>query len=318
MPASSWESPPQVPSPSATPDKYFRSYNTDAYAQDDWRVSPGLSLLLGVRWDYSAPITELYGRLVNLDIAPGFTAVAPVVANDPIGSLTGQTYPDSLVQPDKHAFQPRLGLSWRPISGSSMLFKAGYQVNYNTSIYQSIANQMAQQSPLSTSLNVQNTPANPLTLASGFNAAPNVSTNNFAIDPNFRIGYVGTWQASIQRKKIPSASLQMLVTYNGNKGTRAAQMFFPNTYPFGAGDPCPTCVTGYRYLTSNGNSTREAGSIQLRHALPQWLYRNRHLHLCQSPGRFLRVGRRSVWRGGRSELVGSERRKEPLEFRSAA
>ena len=31
------------------------------------------------------PITELYGRLVNLDIAPGFAAVAPVVASDPVG-----------------------------------------------------------------------------------------------------------------------------------------------------------------------------------------------------------------------------------------
>lgn len=245
-------------------DKYFRSYNTDAYAQDDWRVAPGLTLLLGVRWQYSAPVTELYGRLVNLDIAPGFTAVAPVLAGE-VGSLTGQTYPDSLVRPDKHAFQPVLGLSWRPISGSSMLFKAGYQVSYNTSIYQSIANQMAQQSPLSTSLNVQNTPTNPLTLASGFNAAPNVTTNNFAVDPNLRVGYVQTWQASIQRD-LP-ASLQMVVTYNGNKGTRSAQMFYPNTYPFGAVDPCPTCVTGYRYLTSNGNSTREAGSLQLRRRL---------------------------------------------------
>jgi hypothetical protein len=245
-------------------DKYFRSYNTDAYAQDDWRVAPGLTLLLGVRWQYSAPITELYGRLVNLDIAPGFTAVAPVLAGE-VGSLTGQAYPDSLVRPDKHAFQPVLGLSWLPISGSSMLFKAGYQVNYNTSIYQSIANQMAQQSPLSTSLNVQNTPTNPLTLANGFNAAPNVTTNNFAVDPNLRVGYVQTWQASIQRD-LP-ASLQMVVTYNGNKGTRSAQMFFPNTYPFGAVDPCPTCVTGYRYLTSNGNSTREAGSLQLRRRL---------------------------------------------------
>ena len=44
-------------------------------------MSPGLTLNVGVRWEYSAPITELYGRLVNLDIAPGFAAVAPVVAS---------------------------------------------------------------------------------------------------------------------------------------------------------------------------------------------------------------------------------------------
>ena len=32
---------------------------------------------LGVRWEYESPITEAQGRLVNLDVAPGFTAAAP-------------------------------------------------------------------------------------------------------------------------------------------------------------------------------------------------------------------------------------------------
>ena len=64
-------------------DKYFRDSVYDAYVTDDWRVSPELTLNVGVRWEYSSPITELYGRLVNLDIAPGFTSVAPVVANAP-------------------------------------------------------------------------------------------------------------------------------------------------------------------------------------------------------------------------------------------
>jgi hypothetical protein len=244
-------------------DKYFRSYGTDAYVDDDWRVSPGLSLRLGVRWEYSSPITELYGRLVNLDIAQGFSAVKAVVANAPVGPLTGMTFPDSLVNPDKHAFQPRLGLSWRPISGSSMVVRAGYAVAYNTSVYQGIANQMAQQSPLSKSLLVPNSPDNPLTLASGFNASPNITTNNFAVDPNFRLGYVQTWQVSVQRD-LP-ASLQILVTYLGNKGTRSLQTFYPNSYE--GVNPCPLCPVGFRYLASNGNSTRESGSVQLRRRL---------------------------------------------------
>ena len=43
-------------------------------------MSPEFTLNAGMRWEYGAPITELYGRLVNLDITPGFAAVAPVVA----------------------------------------------------------------------------------------------------------------------------------------------------------------------------------------------------------------------------------------------
>lgn len=244
-------------------DKYFRSYSSFAYLNDDWRVSPGLTLNLGIRWEYSAPVTELYGRLVNLDVAPGYTAVAPVVASDPVGLLTGMNYPSSLVNPDHHEFSPRVGLAWRPISGSSMLVRAGYGVAYNTSIYQSIAQQMSQQSPLSTSLQVSNSAADPLTLANPFIGTPNVTPNTFAIDPNFRVGYIQTWQFQIQRD-LP-ASLQLTVTYNGNKGTRALQEFYANSFPCLTN--CPPATSPALYLTSNGNSNREAGILQLRRRL---------------------------------------------------
>lgn len=219
----------------------------------------------GVRWEYSAPITELFGRLVNLDIASGYSAVAPVVAASPVGPLTGLKYPNSLLQPDKHGFEPRIGIAWRPIPASSLVVRAGYGVYYNTSIYQSIASQMAQQSPLSRSLSVQNSLANPLTLANGFNAAPGTLTDTFAIDPNFRVGYAQNWQVSVQRD-LP-ASLVMTATYLGIKGTRGPQEFLPNTYPTGAVNPCLSCPSGYIYMTSNGNSTRESGSLQLRRRL---------------------------------------------------
>ncbi|HEY7392889.1 MAG TPA: carboxypeptidase regulatory-like domain-containing protein [Bryobacteraceae bacterium] len=246
-------------------DKYFRASNYDAYIQDDWRVSPVLTLNAGVRWEYWSPITEKYGRLVNLDIAPGFTAETPVLATDPTGSLTGQHYPGSLMNPDTRAIEPRIALSWRPLPASSLVVRSGYGVYYNTSVYFPIASQMAQQSPFSKSLSVQNSPADPLTLANGFLASPNITTNTFAVDPNFRIGYAQIWNVSVQRD-LPG-SLVLIATYMGIKGTRGMQEFLPNTYPAGAANPCPTCPTGFVYLTSNGNSTRESGTLQLRRRL---------------------------------------------------
>ncbi len=246
-------------------DKYFRTSSYDAFFVDDWRVNSGLTVNVGGRWEYSAPVTEKYGRLVNLDIAPGYTAVTPVVASDPVGPLTGQRYPDSLVQPDKHALQPRIGIAWRPLPASSLIVRAGYGIYYNTSVYQSIATQMAQQSPLSNSFSVQNSPADPLTLANGFIASKTITANTFAIDPNFRIGYAQNWNVLIQRD-LPGA-LIMTVTYLGIKGTREQQEFLPNTYPAGAANPCLACPAGYAYLTSNGNSAREAGQFQLRRRL---------------------------------------------------
>ena len=229
------------------------------------RIGPSLTVKVGLRWDYWTPPTELYGRLVNLDVVPGFSNAQPVVANNPLGPLTGRRYPDSLIKPDKHEFEPQIAMSWRPLPASSMVVRLGYGINYNTSVYQQITSQMEQQAPLSKSLTVPNSPSDPLTLANGFNASPNLSADLFGIDPNFRVGYVQTWRAEIQRD-LPG-SLVMVATYLWIKGTRAVQEFYPNTYPAGAVSPCSTCLSGYAYTTSNGNSERESGVLELRRRL---------------------------------------------------
>jgi carboxypeptidase family protein/TonB-dependent receptor-like protein len=246
-------------------DKYLRQSVYDAYLNDDWRVTPQLTIDAGVRWEYGAPVTELKGRLVNLDVATGFSAVAPVLATDPKGTLTGQRYPRSLMRPDSNGVEPRIGVSWRPIPGSSMVIRAGYGITHDTSVYEGIALQMAQQAPLSKSLTVQNSAACPLTLANGFDLCPETTAQVFGVDPNYRVGYVHTWNLMVQRD-LPG-SLQMVVKYVGIKGTRGAQEFLPNTNPAGAVNPCPDCPSGFEYLVSNGNSTRQSGQIQLRRRL---------------------------------------------------
>jgi len=243
-------------------DKYFRSNSYDAFFADDWRMSSTFTLNAGLRWEYNSPIIEERSRLVNLDLGPGFSNPTPVVASSPIGPVSGLHYPDSIIHPDKHAIQPRISFAWHPFFGTSTIFRGAYGVAYDTSVYQSIANQMAQQSPLSKSLNVQNSAADPLTLASGFNVSPNVTTNTFAIDPHFRPGYSQNWLFSVQQNV--TASMVLTATYNGVKGTHAVQEFYPNTYPTGIVNPCPACLSGYVYMTSNGNSTREAGSLSVR------------------------------------------------------
>jgi trimeric autotransporter adhesin len=247
-------------------DKYLRQSAYDLFITDDFRVNPEFSVSFGLRWEYGSPVTETKNRLVNLDVTPGFTAETPVLASNPTGLLTGMHYPTSLVHPDYSRPEPRIGIAWRPISGSSLLVRAGYDVTNDTSVYQSVAYSMAQQSPLSTSLRISNLPQCSFNMASPF-VAPTCSTtspNTFAIDPHFRVGYVQTWNLSVQRD-LPY-SLQMVVTYLGTKGTRGVQEFLPNTYAPGVTTtPCTSC--GYAYRTSNGNLTREAGSVELRRRL---------------------------------------------------
>jgi hypothetical protein len=234
-------------------DKYFRQSLASLFVTDEYKVTPSVTLTLGVRWEYESPITERFGRLVNLDIAPGFTAASSVVAG---------SQDESLIHRDRGGIQPRLGFAWRPTLASSMVIRAAYGLYRETSVYRAIADQMSQQSPLSKSLSVQYSPENPLTLADGFRGSPAVTATTFAVDQLFRVGGAHNWTASIQHD-LPS-SLQATVTYLGIRGTHIPTRIVPNTFPAGADNPCASCPVGFVYLTSNGSSKRHSATLDLR------------------------------------------------------
>jgi hypothetical protein len=234
-------------------DKLLHQTLADAYVTDDWRISPSFTANVGVRWEFESPFSEQLGRLVNLNLAPGFTSAVPVVGDNPLHA-------------DFRGIQPRIGVAWRPIAGSSLVVRGGYGIYRNTGVYQTMDMLMAQQPPLSTTQTIDNTPAHPLTMANGF-YTPVQSTplNTFAVDPDLRVGFAHNWQLLVQRD-LP-ASLTMTATYLGTHGSHLLQEFLPNTYPIGAANPCTSCPAGFAYLTSNGTSNRNAGQLQLRRRL---------------------------------------------------
>ena len=245
---------------------YFRTAAYDVYVNDDWRLHPKFSLNFGVRWDYQSPITELYNRMVNLDVAPGYASVAPV---EP-----GQSgLPDSLVKPDKNNISPRIGFAWRPITKGSLVIRGGYGTYYNTSVYNNIANNMAQQPPFATSFTVPTTQL-PLTVPMNqvfsYVAGQNQLTNTYAVDPNYRIGYAQMWQISVQQGL--GHSLVGTVTYNGTKGTHLDQTILPNSAP--AGGTANGLPSGYIYEQSNGNSIYHGVSFQLQRRFRSGLLAN--------------------------------------------
>lgn len=245
-------------------DKYLRQSTYDLYAADDWRVASDLTFNVGIRWEYDAPLTELKNRLANLDVLDDFSQVTPVTAQAPTGSLTGQTYPNSLLRPDRSHIEPRLAFSWRPIAGDSTVVRASYGVYADTSVYPNIALQLAQQAPFSKSISANNSIC-AQSLEAGPKACSTGTADTFGIDPNFRTGYAQIWQFSMQHD-LPSA-LQMTATYLGVHGLDGTQQFLPNTYALGATDPCPDCPSGFVYRTSSGSSSRQSGTLLLRRRL---------------------------------------------------
>ena len=144
-------------------DKRFHSRSYALYVSDDARIRPTITLTLGVRWEHDTPVVEARGRLANLDVAPDFTAVAPITAVSPTGPITGRTLPTSLVTSDFTAVQPRLAVAWRPIPAAPLTIRAGFGVYRNSGLYSSLAAVLAEQSPFAHTAVVARSDAMPLT-----------------------------------------------------------------------------------------------------------------------------------------------------------
>ena len=243
---------------------YFRSWSINWFVQDDWRVKPNLSFNVGLRYEYFAPYTELYGRMANLDLNSTITA-ASVVTSGQQGQYSG-SLPTSLVRPDKNNYSPRLGFAWKPSPKKPLMFRGGYSIFFNGSAYGSFASKMASQPPFIQTASLTSSLTNPLTIQNGFAAAPSSSiTNTYAIDPNYRLGYAQTWTFAVQ-ESLPHNSIIEL-EYIGTKGTALDILRQPNRAapgsPLTAADRLQIGdATGFTYETSQGSSIMHMGQVR--------------------------------------------------------
>jgi hypothetical protein len=102
------------------------------FFQDDWRVTPRLTLNLGLRWDYEAPVVERYDRqLRGFD----FNATSPIASQAPGLNLKGAVQfaalggqPRGAFERDLNNFQPRIGAAYR--IAQNWVVRGGYGLYY--------------------------------------------------------------------------------------------------------------------------------------------------------------------------------------------
>ncbi|MGA9667619.1 MAG: TonB-dependent receptor [Terracidiphilus sp.] len=259
---------------------YLRDNVWDAFAQDDWRVLPSLTLNYGVRYELYEPYTEKYGHLADVDTNPSaaFTGVAEVQAGS-VGAFSGRL-PDSLVFPFKVAFAPRLGLAYR--LPKQTVVRAGFGMNYSVGEYATFASTyMARQPMVSdpTFVNEQTNnvatdgmnnpsaacaravPITCLTLAQGF-PAPD-TTGNYALNPHYTMPYVQVWNVDVQ-KTLP-LGIVLNVGYNGSKGNHLDILSAPRATP---GSPLtnPTSQV-FTYDQAVAFSKLSAGTVRVNKRL---------------------------------------------------
>ncbi len=255
---------PQSASIQYSPAMYFTQNVWTGYALDDFKVSANLTLSLGLRYEFFAPLEEKYNEMANLDIAPGFTDVSVVAPSVP-GMYSG-SFPPGLINPDYRNLSPRLGLAYKvPFIKRSTIIRSGYGIYYNGQSYIPFGLKLAQQPqpqglpPFAVSKSVNTSPTNPLTLTDGLVAAaiPGTIYNTFAVDRYYRTPYAQTWNLTIQHDL--GSGFFMEVGYLGTKGTRLDILMLPNEGPPGttSGNQLAN-ATGFTYDAPIGDSSFNA------------------------------------------------------------
>ncbi len=102
-----------------------RNYEISMFAQDDWRLSPTLTLNLGLRWDIYTPYYEMSNRMFNL--SPAFDASGQVVGGT--AAVPDQNgVPRATVNTDMNNFGPRVGFAYQ--IRENMVVRGSYGIFY--------------------------------------------------------------------------------------------------------------------------------------------------------------------------------------------
>jgi hypothetical protein len=178
------------------------------YVSDTWKLTPRLTAILGVRWDYFPPVSEQDGLLIQPQL----------INNDPVATLLGNatlTFQGKhLYNSSKKNFAPNVGLAWSPFEGGKTVLRAGYSIAYaQDDILEAVIN--------TASVNSGLVGTNSIPQAFAFASAPPalpapkfqipitsqqnfINTSDNAVqglmNPNLRTPYVQQWNFSLENQ----------------------------------------------------------------------------------------------------------------------
>jgi hypothetical protein len=202
---------------------WYNSWNESGFAQDNWKLSQKLTLNLGVRYDYQAPLKEEQNRgsIVDFNYPGGrlLTAnqAAVTAANSP---LVAYTPARDLVQPTKNAWQPRVGLSYRPFGNT--VVRAGYGIYYDSSEFNEYIFPVLNPPFEKTSSGAGGVFTSPLSLGNMFpvsaSTAPTAgSIAAYSLNRNSKLPYAQQWNFDVERE-LPG-NMVFELGYIGSEGT---------------------------------------------------------------------------------------------------
>jgi hypothetical protein len=232
-----------------------------AYAQDDWKVTPQLTLNLGVRYDYYQPYKENGGQQANFIADPSSLGIGIGSAvyqlpnkakNVDLGSLFLNTLAkdnvtvqyvsnERLATSQKTNFSPRIGFAYQ--AHPNTVFRGGFGIFYGGLMSQGNTN-LGSNFPFSNSANIPaldcfagNCPSlasQGISLETGLLSQTSGGLQNFvnhpgfhAIDTNIKTPYTMNYSFGMQQALSPN--MVATVSYVGNISRHLTLYYDPNT-----------------------------------------------------------------------------------------
>ncbi len=219
---------------------YGKSYAL--YGQDDWKVTPRLTVNFGLRWEYHPAFQDSLNNIANFlpdytSTVNGVTTKGAVVIPDkavpyinsdfvasiaptPIITATQAGIPQSLHYSQKTDFAPRIGFAWRPFGDDKTVIRGGYGRYIETLLSALITAGWAVEassvgSYTNTIVNGKPTLSFPYAFPSNL-SLPGTATFEYASALHYKDPYVHQWNFTVERDLGFSTALR--VSYDGNHG----------------------------------------------------------------------------------------------------
>lgn len=238
----------------------FHNRWAEAYAQDDWKVTPRLTLDYGLRWSLYAPttmsgaqVTDFSPAIWNADQAPAINlngaetlnaANQPLTPSGAVANLTnGLTYSGRNGVPygfvgSKNYFGPRLGFAWQATPDGKTSVHGGYGLGFTQVGYEQIAN-LISNPPFAQSTTITNSLLS--TPTAGVAGAPPIPSLSVIIPSRYRATSTATYSLAVERQIASGAVAQ--VAYAGSVSQRVDPTGFDYNFPAsGTSSGTPGCA----------------------------------------------------------------------------
>jgi hypothetical protein len=263
------------------PDLHY--VNSEAYVNDDWKLTQKLTLNLGLRYSFFPSVTDVNNTLLAFDPSLFNGANVPTMnadgTMDSSGAINAGNYANGLIFPkgtacsyaqanalfaqcspygsyinpnNKWNFGPRVGFAYNPDGRGLTAIRGGFGIFFDR-VLNGIWEQNAFANPIyapATSINNGSFDDIKGTAAAGPSYGPVGLTSTGT--PTFDVPKYANYNLSVQRQLLPTTTLE--VAYVGNQGRHLVGEFDQNqpTVSTWAAQPTGTVVNAYRPYTGYG------------------------------------------------------------------